>query len=83
MAESGNTKEFHRLLTNDISKLNMRDSRGRAPVHQATVRNHVSILQVIATFHGDVNITDNQGNTPLHLAVEAEALEVLEFLLEK
>ncbi|CAG7718043.1 unnamed protein product [Allacma fusca] len=81
VAESGNVKEFQRLVTNDISKLNVRDSRGRAAVHQATIRNHVSILQVVVTFNGSLNLADNHGNTPLHLAVEFETLDTLEFLL--
>lgn len=61
----------------------MRDSRGRAPIHAATTRNHVSILQLVIAFNGDLNVTDNQRNTPLHVAVESDSLDVLEFLLEK
>ena len=76
-------KEFTRLITTDPSKLNVRDGRDRAPVHQATVRNHVSILEVIVTFHGNLNLTDNHGNTPLHLALESDALNALDFLIAK
>jgi transient receptor potential cation channel subfamily A protein 1 len=83
VAESGNVKEFTRLITTDPSKLNVRDSRGRAPVHQATIRNHVAILEVIGTFHGNLSLTDNHGNTPVHLAIESEALAALDFLLAK
>ncbi|ODM99616.1 Transient receptor potential cation channel subfamily A member 1 [Orchesella cincta] len=83
VAESGNVKEFTRLITADPSKLNVRDSRGRASVHQATVRNHVTILEVIVAFQGNLNLTDNHGNNALHLAVESEALEALEYLLSK
>ena len=83
MAESGNVREFQRLITTDLSKLNVRDSRGRAAVHQATIRNHVSILQVVVAFNGNLNLTDNHDNTPLHLAVEFETLDTLEFLLAK
>ena len=83
VAESGNVREFQRLITTDLSKLNVRDGRGRAAVHQATIRNHVPILQVVVAFNGNLNLTDNHENTPLHLAVEFETLDTLEFLLAK
>jgi transient receptor potential cation channel subfamily A protein 1 len=76
-------KEFTRLITADPSKLNLRDSRGRASVHQATIRNHVSILEVVVAFNGNLDLKDHHGNSCMHLAVESEALEALEFLLAK
>lgn len=30
----------------------------------------------------DLNVQDNVGNTPLHLAVESEALEAVDYLLQ-
>ncbi len=69
------------MVTSDPSKLNIRDSRGRASVHQATIRNHVKILEIVVAFNGNLNLTDNHGNSSIHLAIEAEALEALEFLL--
>lgn len=76
-------KEFTRLITSDPSKLNVRDSRGRAAVHQATIKNHVPIIEVLVAFNGNLDLTDNLGNTSLHLAVEVEALQALEYLLAK
>lgn len=81
MAESGNVKEFERIVSGDAEKLYVRDSRGRAAVHQATVRNHVKILQVIVAFEGDLDLQDFYGNTALHLAINSEALEALEYLI--
>ncbi|KAJ1525322.1 hypothetical protein ONE63_010144 [Megalurothrips usitatus] len=80
-AESGNLEDFARLLVADPRRLTVRDSRGRAAVHQAAARNRINILQFIVANDGDLNIQDKAGNTPLHLAVEANALEALEFLL--
>ena len=68
-------------MSGDAEKLYVRDSRGRAAIHQATVRNHVGILQVIVAFEGDLDLQDFYGNTALHLAINSEALEALEYLL--
>ena len=68
-------------MSGDPEKLYVRDSRGRAAVHQATVRNHVRILQVIVAFDGDLDLQDFYGNTALHLAITSEAREALEYLL--
>ncbi|OXA64028.1 Transient receptor potential cation channel subfamily A member 1 [Folsomia candida] len=81
IAEQGNVAEFTRLVTEDPSKLDIRDGRGRASVHQATIRNHVKILEVVERFNGNLDLTDNSGNSCIHLAVEADALDALEFLL--
>lgn len=81
VAEQGNVPEFTRLVTSDPTKLNVRDSRGRASVHQATIRNHVKILEIVVAFNGSLDLIDNHGNGCLHLAVEVEALDALDFLL--
>ncbi|CAG7725963.1 unnamed protein product, partial [Allacma fusca] len=81
VAESGNTKEFQRIVSGDTSKLKIRDSRGRAAIHQASGHNHVCILQVLVAFNGDLDLQDNQGHTAIHVAIMNDALEALEYLL--
>lgn len=83
IAEQGNVAEFTRVITADPSKLNVCDSRGRAAVHQATIKKNVNILQVVVAFNGNLDLRDNHGNSSMHLAVEAEAVEALQFLLEQ
>jgi transient receptor potential cation channel subfamily A protein 1 len=51
-AESGNVEQFSRLYLTDPTRLNVKDSRGRAAVHQAAARNQVAILQFIASHSG-------------------------------
>ncbi|XP_048509555.1 transient receptor potential cation channel subfamily A member 1 isoform X2 [Athalia rosae] len=81
-AESGNLEEFTRLYQADPARLNIRDGRGRAAVHQAAARNKVNILQFIYANGGEMNVRDSAGNTPLHVAVEGECVEAVDFLLQ-
>lgn len=46
-AESGNLDEFHRLYVAEPARLEVRDSKGRAAVHQAAARNKLNILHFI------------------------------------
>ncbi|VVC25448.1 Ion transport domain,Ankyrin repeat-containing domain,Ankyrin repeat [Cinara cedri] len=80
-AESGNLDEFHRLFIAEPARLEVRDSKGRAAVHQAAARNKLNILHFIRNKGGDLNIRDSYGNTPLHIAIEHNSLDAVEFLL--
>uniref|UniRef100_A0A8D8VMJ4 Transient receptor potential cation channel subfamily A member 1 n=1 Tax=Cacopsylla melanoneura TaxID=428564 RepID=A0A8D8VMJ4_9HEMI len=51
-AESGNIEDFSRLFLADPSRLNVKDSRGRAAVHQASTKNRVNILLFIHNHSG-------------------------------
>ncbi|KAL4717669.1 hypothetical protein ACJJTC_000818 [Scirpophaga incertulas] len=82
-AESGNVEDFMRLYLSEPSRLAVRDVRGRSAAHQAAARNNTNILHFINNYGGDLNCRDNSGNTPLHVAVENEALDAIEFLLQQ
>ncbi|KAL0280245.1 UNVERIFIED_CONTAM: hypothetical protein PYX00_001595 [Menopon gallinae] len=81
-AESGNLEDFGRLFLADPSRLEVRDSRGRAAAHQAAARNKVNIMQFIAANGGDLNIQDYAGNTPLHVAIINDSFQVMDFLVQ-
>ncbi|KAI5735837.1 hypothetical protein M8J77_023329 [Diaphorina citri] len=51
-AESGNIEDFTKLYLADPSRLNVRDSRGRAAAHQASTKNRVNILLFIYNHNG-------------------------------
>ena len=58
-AESGNLEDFARLLLADPRRLTVRDSRGRAAVHQAASRNRINILQFIVAHDGGERTNEN------------------------
>ncbi|XP_028033887.1 transient receptor potential cation channel subfamily A member 1 [Bombyx mandarina] len=82
-AESGNVDDFMRLYLSEPSRLAVRDGRGRTAAHQASARNNTNILHFINNYAGDLNAKDNAGNTLLHVAVENEALDAIEYLLQQ
>lgn len=51
-AESGNLDDFNRLFIAEPARLEVRDSKGRAAVHQAAARNKLNILQFIRNHEG-------------------------------
>lgn len=51
-AESGNLDDFNRLFVAEPARLEVRDSKGRAAVHQAAARNKLNILQFIRNHGG-------------------------------
>lgn len=81
MAEFGNMDEFKRLYEADNERLALKDHRGRTVMHQAALKNRINILEFIQAHGGDFHLQDLAGNTPLHVAVESEALDAVEFLL--
>ncbi|XP_025420508.1 transient receptor potential cation channel subfamily A member 1 isoform X3 [Sipha flava] len=81
-AESGNLDDFNRLFVAEPARLEVRDSKGRAAVHQAAARNKLNILQFIRNHGGDLNLRDSCGNTPIHIAIEHNSLDALEYLLQ-
>ncbi|XP_025200863.1 transient receptor potential cation channel subfamily A member 1 isoform X3 [Melanaphis sacchari] len=81
-AESGNLDDFNRLFIAEPARLDMRDSKGRAAVHQAAARNKLNILQFIRNHGGDLNLKDSFGNTPLHIAIEHNSLDAVEYLFQ-
>ncbi|CAH2035066.1 unnamed protein product, partial [Iphiclides podalirius] len=82
-AESGNMEDFMRLYLSEPSRLSVSDPRGRTAAHQAAAKNNTNILLYIHNYGGNLGARDNAGNTPLHLAVENEALDAIEFLLQQ
>lgn len=51
-AESGNLDDFNRLFIAEPARLEVRDSKGRAAVHQAAARNKLNILKFIRNHGG-------------------------------
>lgn len=57
IAGTGNIQEFERLISNDISKLNISNLTGLCAAHNAAARNQIAILALIAQYHGGIYIS--------------------------
>ncbi|XP_041357845.1 transient receptor potential cation channel subfamily A member 1-like [Gigantopelta aegis] len=82
VAGAGNIKEFERLYNANRSRLYIRDSKGRAPVHTAASKGRINILEFISQIGGDLDLQNNQGDTPLHIAVDEVQIDVINFLID-
>ena len=49
--------------------VNLRDSFGKTPLHNAILGNQVKIVEMLLKSGADVKATDERGDTPLHTAV--------------
>ena len=78
-----------RLLISAGARTEMRDDRGRTPLHWATIRNHVAAVKALIGGGADVNAMTGfecEGalgwHTPLHFAAENQNAEIVRALLE-
>ena len=69
--------EVSRILLerHDATKawLNMRNKKGRTPLHLASRRHHSDIVALLLKFGADIKAQDNDSMTTLHLAVRGPA----------
>ncbi|XP_060203923.1 acyl-CoA-binding domain-containing protein 1 [Lycium barbarum] len=62
--------------------VNVKDSEGRAPLHWAVDRGHLSIAKLLLSRNADVNAKDLEGQTALHYAAVCEREDIAEFLVK-
>ncbi|XP_060762606.1 transient receptor potential cation channel subfamily A member 1a [Neoarius graeffei] len=61
-------------LEDDLSNLSVRDDGGASPLHYASSRGHVHVINLIVqlTSSQELDVMDDGGNTPLHWAVQQD-----------
>jgi ankyrin repeat protein len=56
---------------------------GRRPLHIASIRGNLKVVNILYDSGADINVLDNEFNTPLHHACEFEFSSIVDFFLEK
>ena len=51
--------------------MNALDDSGRTPLHNAIIRSHVGIVEMLLAANADVTMLDENQDSPLHTAVRA------------
>jgi ankyrin repeat protein len=83
-AKSGATARVKELLKQDPALIAARDTDGSTPLHCATWKGHLSVVELTLGLGADVNARNNNdhwGTTPLHAAAHANQRAIAELLI--
>ena len=83
-AKSGAVSRVQQLLEQDASLIFVRDADGSTPLHCATWKGHLAVVELLLSRGADINATnqnDHWGTTPLHAAAHANQRAIAEVLI--
>ncbi len=80
---SGNSTAVRTLVKFSPKLVHTKDAQGRHPIHLATSKNKISILELLLSAGANIDAKDDKGNTCLHYAISDNRFEVFEFLMAK
>ncbi|OCF59723.1 26S proteasome non-ATPase regulatory subunit 10 [Kwoniella mangroviensis CBS 10435] len=70
------------LLSEDPKLVNSKDEDGRTPLHWASTTGNLNVLQLILSYHPELESRDSMGWTALIIASASNQVEVVRELLE-
>lgn len=71
------------LVTSCANLLNVQDSSGSSPLHEAVKHGNLNTAKCIIHLGANVNLTDNIGQTILHIAALTGNSEIVKYILEQ
>ncbi|CAH0553626.1 unnamed protein product [Brassicogethes aeneus] len=74
------TEAVRRILKEPLD-INSRNNYGRAPIHWASSRGNLDIMEMLISANCDIEARDKESRTALHMACERGHCEVAELLL--
>jgi len=83
-AKSGNVSRVKELVQANPALLSARDTDGSTPLHCATWKGQLAVVELLLSCGADVNASNNNdhwGTTPLHAAAHGNQRAIAELLL--
>jgi len=83
-AKSGDTLRVRQLIAQDPALIAVRDTDASTPLHCATWKGHLGVVELLLSAGADVNARNNNdhwGTTPLHAAAHANQRAIAELLI--
>jgi ankyrin repeat protein len=83
-AKSGAASQVKELIEQDAALISCRDADGSTPLHCATWKGHLNVVELMVSLGADVNAhnqNDHWGTTPLHAAAHANQRAIAELLI--
>jgi len=83
-AKSGAASRLKELIEQDAALIAGRDADGSTPLHCATWKGHLNVVELLLSLGADVNVhnqNDHWGTTPLHAAAHANQRAIAELLI--
>jgi len=76
-------EEVVALLCRYKAQVNLKDNRGRSPLHIASEHGHIMIVKMLLKYNANAASQDNKGETALHVAAKNGHINILSILLRK
>jgi ankyrin repeat protein len=84
-AKSGDLARVKALLASDATLVHARDTDGSTPLHCATWKGHLHVVDLLLSSNADVNAQNHNehwGTTPLHAAAHANQTAIAQLLID-
>ena len=81
-AYKGDMKKVKKIIDRDPSQINVQDTRGFTPLHLASGKGHIEIVEFLLNHGADTELENIHGERPLWLAAKFGRYETIKTLLE-
>eukprot|EP01100_Stratorugosa_tubuloviscum_P002138 TRINITY_DN1489_c0_g2_i8.p1 TRINITY_DN1489_c0_g2~~TRINITY_DN1489_c0_g2_i8.p1 ORF type:complete len:544 (+),score=227.88 TRINITY_DN1489_c0_g2_i8:476-2107(+) len=81
--KDGLLQQCLKMIIDRAADVNVRNSTGTTPLHEACFRGSLSTVEFFVNFQAKLDVKDKYGETPLYYAVRAGRPDIVKYLLEQ